>query len=1001
MIILQGFIMKGLPQVVISLALVLARIVYTKKDLTYEMAVRYAHWEDYLCGIYTEADALRLVRYANNQMKRTLSDHADSRIDNLLVEALGNINQRIPIDRKHVYDSLRIGIKEHDWLYDNPDGPDCKKEIKLCHHLQSIQESLTLRQMDEAYKLAQQLPTINERALQYPLSRQLTLAATLIMYDKSTPDACLPIWKPGANLTSDAKLALVQGVMKIITGEVRPTTTTEACFQLGRNGDDRHCWNALAAIGFAPLLDTLQRAIQLSNEDRLAMEVCIRGQLDPCQPLMMEGAQTSLEGRIRRMLKDFTEQCQWKEAVGKLTDACPNPHATLPLHRSLSRDSSLDERRKEDVARDERWFWIHIYTGQCEKARLIFEHLSSTYGRAEAGSATAFAIRRMQESLRQCQPYKVADLSEAEKSLNIIGLMMEGNFESAEGALAKAAQGKAISPKQIEYYEAVWLMNNYPRILDVSDLISAPLLLPNQFAKNLRIMRSLSLISKGKKLPDHDKRSKKTQPVQEATLLLLAGKPQELLERYETLKEQSDPIMSDLLGTARICLGTRKAFCSPEMDQHVKVALQLSHIRPKARLYENVRELVCEKTTEATQATMDDTKLFEMNATWSELFGHTGRYFKLPNDPKEGILAINHQVEGSGEMEGDESETKTSEVPYDDQASKESYGEIESSENSDESVGEEEPVQKASRPVQAHDESESDLEEESDESIKTTSSREEEQSAEQTTRRSSSEEEQSAEEVSQEEDDTSIQVEKTEDSEQAPKVVAKKANDTTTRSKEGPVDRAHVRNVSQAVKRPIKKHNPKSIPVQNKESKQDVIRKPPLKDVKSNDKAKNNTRQRKETMKKGPALISALRKALDKKKDNQSSEPHPSVQDEAKKQPKQNEQPLKPTSQRNVIPDSGDRSEQKQKREAKATTTEPKSSAMQGSNDDIAFVIGDISESSSSEDNQPISAEAKEESNSRTDDANDHTGMVFSDHWPYRNIGQQTGFSLGNGEDDY
>ena len=577
------------------------------------------YWYDYLIGLYTVAEAMPLVQITRSEMHKFAELNNDDKTDDLLIDVLRLIKGRIPDD---LIDEYQHAKDKTDWLGSEKDAPKCKKEKELCEKLQVLKEQLGEAKVMEGYATATELKGI-KGALEYRISQQLILVADLAMLDMSTPEMCVPIWSPGSKLTLKEKLSLVDGALAIFKGIEKPKNVKEACKKLGmKNEKDMECLYALTSIGYQPVAEALEGI--KNAKQKAILSYCLRGLDDPCR-VASEGTPDSK--RLKRMYHDFEERCKWQRGAAEIVNSCPDPKASLPLARSLE---GLDE-TTPDIARDERWFWMHVYTGQYSKARQLYIHLESLL--KGINEHAVFALQRMKSALPEnSKSVKISGLRKAEGDLGVVQLLLDGKIDEAKVVLEGSL--KNLSTEVREYYDLLILMFRYPRVLELSGVVSKALLSGGERKENLRMMRLLDQVAQGKKLKENLSED------MAALLYLLAGRYEEALSRYEPLVLEGtfvSPQMSELMATCRICQATRESLCSPIMNQHVNNAINLLHLRAKEALYQEILPQLCKKAGETQRSGGEDVNLFRMKADWDILFGHTGRLFKFPRDPEEGV----------------------------------------------------------------------------------------------------------------------------------------------------------------------------------------------------------------------------------------------------------------------------------------------------------------------------------------------------------------------------
>lgn len=655
---MMGKLMPGL--VLLLLLLLLVTPARTKDETaadTGDLIVtneRQAHWIDYIAGVATEGGALGLVRWLANALGRGVN-HATERDDeglaHLLGEILEGLEDRIPEPQRKEFKALRLnqGSIDVPWLVN---ANDCQGE--RCTTLGKVTNLLIDYEAHDAqgaHDLMQELLRRDSKARKSREAKQMAFVAALVAYDEMAAEACAPVWAPGdRQLSVDGKRLLLEGVISLLRGQVKPSTVEEACrkYMGGLHKNDMNCLHALTAVGFEPVQKVLEAKLRGRTKGHEQTELqrllaCIRGRIDPCDAIS-QGTQLFPPYRplLKRMQEGFGRKCELRKAVEHITSACPNPGASLPLARVL-RERGLPESKWEDARRDEVWFWIHVLTQQCKEAASLWEHFRNLYGQEESA---VFPMRRMAEAIDECRELTIKGLEKAERTHGVLRLLKEGRFADAKSKIAagreRKKKGDRIGKEARYYYETVMLMlQEHPRSLELSDLVSISLFRPNEYERNAHRLRQLDALSKGGNIADMEMDGDDELG---ALILLMAGRAADVIKLYESValgEEGSEqPVLCELVATAYICERTSKRFCSPSMSVLIERALDLLNLKPKSDLYESIREAVCklvEGKVEGGWPMREDTSLIRTRGSYKSIFGsgYFGRIFGFPNDPKD------------------------------------------------------------------------------------------------------------------------------------------------------------------------------------------------------------------------------------------------------------------------------------------------------------------------------------------------------------------------------
>jgi hypothetical protein len=558
-------------------------------------------WVDYLTGLYTLVGGISLAKHTKNALQKHIVKKSGAKLDKLLYDVVTMINNRIPAERRTEY--------EKDIAWDQ----GCREPARSA--AEGLRVALEKKDLKGAYEMIAKVRNTKNSG-KCPAVEQLAFAATMAYYDATYPDACVPLWpSKGNSLAPRQKMKLVEGVLAIAGGANKPKNTKAACKILGLGENDIVCLYALTAISF----EHVEKSLAGLGDEQVREElgVCLRGRRDPCD--VLKNPPTLSTKRIENMVADFTKLCQWRRGVSAINDACPDPKATLPLRRSLYK---LEKSQLEAIADDEKWFWIHIFSGQCDKARVIEKRLARLLDHPEGD--TAFAFERMHNSRKACAQMRIKGLSKKERKLNVLPLLAEGKFSEAE---QKLDGDKGMEDSVREYYNFVELLLKHPRVLEISGLLSRPLLVLNEWKENQRVAKLLDDVSENGpgSLPSEE-------PAKVAALILvLAGHSDMALYFYENeALGHSDAEMSELMAVARICVATSESLCTKPMATHMGRALSQLHLIQKRQFYAGVLGQLCEMSLQAVIGE-DGTELFRMIPNWGQLFGG-GRAFRFPNE---------------------------------------------------------------------------------------------------------------------------------------------------------------------------------------------------------------------------------------------------------------------------------------------------------------------------------------------------------------------------------
>lgn len=636
---------------------------------------RQAHWIDYLAGVATEGEALGLVSWLANSIKRG-AEHANKRgkevLAHLLEEILEGLEDRVPEAQRKELQALRLNQASATvpWLIN---AKDCQGE--RCATLGKVTNMLIDHRAHDAqgaHDLMRGLLERDSKARKSKQVKQMAFVVALAAYDEMAAEACAPVWAPnGRQLSIEGKRLLLDGVISLLRGQVRPETVEEACRKHlgGLQKSDMNCLYALTAAGFEPVQKTLEDRLKRGSRGHEQIELqrlyaCIKGRIDPCNAIS-QGTRLFPPHRslLARMREGFERKCELRQAIQHITFTCPDPGAPLPLARAL-RGRGLPENQWEDTRRDEVWFWIYVLTQQCKEATSLWEHLRGLY---EQEASVAFPMRRMDEAIKECKKLKIKGLGVAEETHGVLRLLKEGRFAEAQAKIETSKgnkkKGNSIGRDARYYYETVMLMlREHPRSLDLSDIVSTSLFRPNEYERNALLLRQLNALGKGGELA---KMEVDGDDELGALLLLMAGRPADVIKAYESIAlgegGSEQPVLCEIVATAYICQGTSKHFCSPSMSVLIQRALDLLNLKPKSDLYGPVREAVCklvEGKLEGGWPMREDTSLIRTHGSYRDVFGgsYFERIFRFPNDPRDEESEETKQ----GEREGNGEEEKES-----------------------------------------------------------------------------------------------------------------------------------------------------------------------------------------------------------------------------------------------------------------------------------------------------------------------------------------------------
>ncbi|PJF19578.1 hypothetical protein PSACC_00613 [Paramicrosporidium saccamoebae] len=588
-------------------------------------------WIDYVSGLYTTANAWALVLHAKNEMQRRIGSHSNSRVDKLLSRVVETINERIPETARATYDKIDLS-GDRSWL-----GVNCAKNELLCDSLEDVRKKLETGNVLDAYALLPALRRI-KGAGKHPITDQLVFAASMAVYDLTTPEACVPIWPRTATLSVKEMIQVVEGTLAILNRINQPKSTKEACKLLGRREDDPVCIYALVTVGFEPVEKNIETIKDHEAKEELGL--CMRGRRDPCAVLKDSPKFQHAE----ELQKSFKDQCKWRRGVEAIADNCPDPNATLPLHRAVLK-SDMEKDQKSAIAAAEKWFWIHTYSQQCKRATRQLETLNAMIEMPKG--ATAFALERMDHANSACKEVRFRGLETVERKMGILERLANGEYDGAVDDLAQSN----IDQNLRDYYTLVILMLENPRMLELSELLSKPILYPNQWRESLLMMQRLEAVKEDGPhiIPEHE------DPELVGLLLVLSGHGEDALRRLErpTLKS-GDPFMAELMAVARICVATTQSLCTPTMSRLLDSALSQVHLAKRRDFYYDILGQLCEMT-QRRGSVSDGTALFKMTATWADLFGHRDvGVYKFANDVGEQpdfIPFIDQEIEKDREFD--------------------------------------------------------------------------------------------------------------------------------------------------------------------------------------------------------------------------------------------------------------------------------------------------------------------------------------------------------------
>lgn len=587
-------------------------------------------WRDYLHAMLRLSNvdaAYPLMQQVKQDTLRLTT--ADLELDRLMQRLIKGMNQRIPKDKQALYDTA---LKDSKWPWIGNEADECLRTPYACEHLTLLWGKLLNGDIKDAYGMIGALKKRQDvRSLN--VSQVIFWVANMALYDLSTPEACAPLF-PLAELEQiklPEKLRIVEVALAILSGSQKPGDVQAACKLMNLTRSDPRCLYALVAVGYQPVREALPLLEDPNVRDEL--DLCIRGQKDPCDTASEARAERS--ARHRRMKRQFEEICKWRGGVKTLLFACPSPEGTLPLRRALGDDYE----DKDQVAMEEQWFWKHVYGGQCGEAVEILKSLKRRF--ETMGGSILFALTRMEKTIDECRPRKI------QSDLETLHLVRENRHEEARRRIKKLA-GK----NNREYYELMLLLQRHPRVLELSGLLSKALLYPAKFDQNLVRMRVLDRVSQkgASALPSN--MSSHTA----ALILVLTGNCRAALERYEqdALRNGNDIIMAELMAVARICGASSTTICSKNLDRHLRLLSKQPHLSNNEAFNREMIIDLCElakrpmKTKEA-----DGTELIPMLGSWFDLFKHRGlSVYRFRNDPEilEGIETI--AIDNVGTQDG-------------------------------------------------------------------------------------------------------------------------------------------------------------------------------------------------------------------------------------------------------------------------------------------------------------------------------------------------------------
>lgn len=537
---------------------------------------------------------------------------------------------------------LRVYQKESqitEWSWLGRDRNICETEFpnKACGKLADLFKLLVKGQWLDAYHLAIIIKNVEGiEELSLATINQLQLMAFMAAFDMLTPTACVPVWKHPEELDLTSKVYVLQKLLDIIQNNIELTSTEEACHYLGLATTSMNCVYALTSIAFAPVKETIKSLYEKdpNRDDFAELLTCITGRVDACSTAALP-FKFSTNPTIQQMLQDFEVKCQWRQALKHLRFACPNPSASLPLLRATKVDQ-IDEVDAHQITKEERIFWIHIYTQQCDAAAAAFDELLDVARKTGLGLEETMALKRMQIAVEHCITEPLVTISrgwsDQQKFINnktYFDLLHEGHYNDA--IEFRNGTWGTMHSSELEYYELSRLLMQNQRLLDVSNLLSSSLLELNAKSKNYERLKSLELVKvSGVDALEEEK------DLDLATVLLLlifGGKTEEVFKLH--IPQDVDWRIAELLVVARICLAKGEHICDDQMESLLRIAETAPHLTQRIKSYRKSLNGMCEMArTTRPPPSNDHTQLFPMSATWSDLFGHNHvRIFRFPGDP--------------------------------------------------------------------------------------------------------------------------------------------------------------------------------------------------------------------------------------------------------------------------------------------------------------------------------------------------------------------------------
>jgi len=208
---------------------------------------------------------------------------------------------------------------------------------------------------------------------------------------------------------------------------------------------------------------------------------------------------------------------------------------------------------------------------------------------------------------------------------NSMGLLGTANpaSESAPGEeLQRQIKGLKHAPTQT-YYALMHLLESNPRALEVSELLTVPLLVPGKLMENYELVRILDVARTAGKQGLLDLGVQIDADLA-ALLLLLAGRASEIDFLPDIEESRDSRWIAELTVLRRVCQPTRRTICHPSFGLLLEKAYgSMPAFVHRARHMNEIADELCTAVKTGAKEADDaagNTNLYPMVATWAQLF---------------------------------------------------------------------------------------------------------------------------------------------------------------------------------------------------------------------------------------------------------------------------------------------------------------------------------------------------------------------------------------------